>query len=93
MPTAVPPRDGAIAVVDAPTPVALRPSLTLIGIAEDASADGVVRTAIVSGLADLFLVKAGETIDGGRYRIDLVSADAVQLTDTLTASPTTLALR
>ena len=93
MPAAVPPSDAARGGVDAPTPVAPRPSLTLIGIAEDASADGVVRTAIVSGAGDLFLVKAGETIDGGRYRIDLVSADAVQLTDMLTASSTTLALR
>lgn len=91
--TAVMPSDGAVTVVDAPTPVAPRPSLRLIGIAEDAAADGVVRTAIVSGVGDLFLVKAGETIDGGRYRVELVSADAVQLTDTLTASSTTLALR
>jgi hypothetical protein len=81
----------APALLEAPPPVVPRPPLTLIGIAEDASAEGPVRTAIVSGLGDVFLVKMGETIDG-RYRVDLVSADAVQLTDTSTDSSATLAL-
>ncbi len=68
------------------------PALQLIGVAEDAAADGVVRTAILSGLGDVFLVKAGDVI-GGRFRVDQVAADAVQLTTLSTSSVTTLALR
>ena len=76
-----------------PAPVvALRPALKLIGIAEDTSESGVVRTAIVSGPGELFLVKAGELI-AGRFHVDQVSADAVLLTDTTTSDSTTLALR
>jgi hypothetical protein len=83
----------AVAAVESATPVvALRPALKLIGIAEDTSESGVVRTAIVSGPGELFLVKAGELISG-RYRVDQVSADAVLLTDTTTSDSTTLALR
>lgn len=85
---AVPP-----AVADAivpPQPV--KPSLTLIGVAEDVTPDGVVRTAIVSGLGDVFLVKAGDTIRL-QYRVEQVSGDAVQVVDTATAATLTLALR
>jgi hypothetical protein len=79
------------ATIETP-PVAPRPSLKLIGIAEDASDEGTIRTAIVSGLGDVFLVKAGEII-AGRYRVEQVSADAALVTDITTASQTTLALR
>ena len=78
--------------VEEPAPAPARPSLQLIGVAEDESAEGTVRTAIVSGLGDLFLVKAGDTL-GNQYRVDHVSTDAVQLTDTSTSITTTLALR
>lgn len=80
----------AASTVVPPPPV--RPSLTLIGVAEDVTPDGVVRTAIVSGLGDVFLVKAGDTIRL-QYRIEQVSGDAVQIVDTATATTTTLALR
>jgi len=80
-----------VPVPDAVPVVAIRPALKLIGIAEDSSEAGIVRTAIVSAPGDLFLVKAGELI-GGRYHVDQVSADAVLLTDTTTSEPTTLAL-
>lgn len=76
-----------VSVVTAPPPPALR----LIGVAEDATADAITHTAIVAGLGDLFLVKAGEHV--GPYLVDAVSADAVQLTDTTTAATVTLALR
>ncbi len=67
------------------------PMLTLIGVAEDASPDGPVRTAIVSGLGDVFLVKPGESISG-RFRVAAVSAASVDLVDTATSSQTTLTL-
>lgn len=69
-----------------------RPPLTLIGVAEDLTPDGVVRTAIVSGFGDVFLVKMGESISG-RYQVGQVSGEAVVLTDTTTDTSTTLALR
>lgn len=84
------PSPADVARVDAP--VAPKPSLQLIGVAEDETPDGAVRTAIVSGLGDLFLVKMGDTISG-RYRVEQVSADAVQLTDSTTSTTTTLTLR
>jgi len=80
------------AAVPAPMLAPPRPVLKLIGIAEEDSENGSVRTAIVSGLGDLFLVKTGETI-AGQYHVDQVSADAVQITDTATSTLTTLVLR
>lgn len=70
----------------------VRPVLTLIGVAEDVTPDGVVRTAIVSGLGDVFLVKAGDAVRA-RSRVEQVSGDAVQVVDTATTATTTLALR
>jgi hypothetical protein len=78
------------AVADTP-PAPQRPALKLIGIAEDTTDAGTVRTAIVSGLGDVFLVKPGETI-AGQYQVEQVSADAVQLIDTATSGSTTLVL-
>ena len=81
----------ALAATPAP-PVPVRPPLTLIGIAEDATADGTVLTAIVSGLGDVFLVKPGDTIRG-QYRVEQVSGDAVLLSDTTSGASSSLALR
>jgi hypothetical protein len=76
----------------AQTAAAAAPVLKLIGIAEDAQPDGIVRTAIVSGLGDVFLVKPGDMV-GERYRVEQVSSEAVRLTDTTTAASSTLVLR
>jgi hypothetical protein len=84
-----PRQPAAVEVAPAAVPA---PALALIGIAEDGAAESVVRTAIVSGLGDLFLVKPGEMIRN-RYRVGDVSSDAVQLTDTTTDLSITLALR
>lgn len=92
-PIVAPDADAAIAAASTVVPqTPVRPSLTLIGVAEDVTPDGVVRTAIVSGLGDVFLVKVGDTIRL-QYRIEQVSGDAVQIVDTTTATTTTLALR
>ncbi len=71
-------------------PRAVRP-LTLAGIAEDGPAGSLVRTAIVSGLGDLFLVKEGETI-AARYRVVAVETAAVELFDTVEQAPFRLTL-
>jgi hypothetical protein len=54
------------------------PAFALIGVAED---DGV-RTAIISGQGQLFMVKDGELV-AERYRVTHVGADAVDLDPSL----------
>jgi hypothetical protein len=78
------PRAGAaepLAVIAAPVPVPQAPRFSLIGVAED----GGVRTAIVSGPGDVFLVKEGDRV-ADRYIVVRVDADAVELTDISVAS-------
>jgi hypothetical protein len=63
-------------------PVALPPPppFKLIGIAEEAGKTGPVRTAIVSGPGQLFLVKEGQNVTL-RYQVIKISADVVELQD------------
>ncbi len=69
------------------------PELTLLGVAEQQTADGVVRTAMLGGRGeDLFMVVAGQSL-GGRYRVVAVGADAVELKDELTGLTRRLALK
>ncbi len=79
-----------------PLPAVLEPAepaIDLVGIAEDRTPKGVVRTAIISALSgELFLVKEGESIVG-RYRVKAVGADSVELSDQLTGAVRRLALR
>jgi hypothetical protein len=64
---------------DVPEPLPVEPILVLIGVAERASADGVIRTAILAGAGDeLHLVTEGEEV-AGLYRVRAISADAVEL--------------
>ncbi|PYR61017.1 MAG: hypothetical protein DMF91_10840 [Acidobacteria bacterium] len=56
------------------------PPFKLIGVAEDAGPAGPVRTAIVSGPGQLFLVKEGQNVTL-RYRVIKISADVVELQD------------
>jgi hypothetical protein len=58
--------------------VAPEPAFALIGVAED----GGVRTAIISGHGQLFMVKDGELV-ADRYRVTHVGADAVDLDPSL----------
>jgi hypothetical protein len=66
--------------------------LKLEGLAEDHGDQGPVRTAIISGFGDIFLVKEGESVTL-RYRVAKISADAVELTDLTDNTPLRLALR
>jgi hypothetical protein len=53
----------------------------LIGIAEQVTSEGPVRTAMIAGEGDqLFLAKAGDSVLG-RYRVEVVGTDVVQLKD------------
>ena len=56
------------------------PPFKLIGVAEDAGPTGPVRTAIVSGPGQLFLVKEGQNVTL-RYRVIKIAADVVELQD------------
>ncbi len=83
----------APAVVSDPLPVvAPPPAMKLVGIAEDPGADGPVRTAIISGFGQVFLVKVGEPVTS-RYHVSKISADAAQLVDANDNSTITLSLK
>jgi hypothetical protein len=82
----------APSLVEAPAAVPALLPLKLAGIAEDAGPDGPVRTAIISGQGQLFLVKEGESVML-RYRVTKISADVVELTDLGDNSVRRLALR
>ena len=75
----------------APSAPAL-PVLKLEGVAQDDTETGPVRTAIISGEGQLYLVKAGDAV-GSRYKVARVGADAVELTDAIDHSTRRLALK
>jgi len=56
------------------------PPFKLIGVAEDATPAGPVRTAIVSAPGQLFLVKEGQNVTL-RYRVVKIAADVIELED------------
>ena len=69
------------------------PELTLIGVAEDKTPGGLVRTAMIAAAGDqLTLAKVGQDV-AGRYTVKAIGADAVELTDTATGRIRRLALR
>ena len=83
--TSVEPRTGvdppSPALGDRPGPRApAAPPLKLVGIAEDPGPDGPVRTAIISGFGQLFFVKEGDSI-AGRFRVQHLSGEVVELSD------------
>ena len=85
-------RRAPLTVGEAPTQTLTPPPLKLSGIGEDVSAEGVVRTAIISGLEQLFLVKEGEGVTE-RYRVSRISSDVVELTDLADGTILRLALK
>jgi hypothetical protein len=80
-------RDAALLSVPAPVVPEIRePALQLIGVAENASKDGLVRTAMIAGgYSELMMVTAGQQILG-RYDVVAVGADAVELKDLQTGA-------
>ena len=78
------------AALTVPTP---EPPLQLVGVAEQATPAGIVRTAMITADSDeLFMLIDGDTL-GGRYRVKSVGADAVELIDLVTGTTRRLALR
>ena len=76
----------------AQTPVAAPPAIKLIGVAERATADGTVRTAVLSGAADVFLVGVNEQVLG-RFTVVAIAAEAVEVVDSTTGQSLRLAMR
>ena len=73
----------------------LPPPLILAGLAEDAGPNGPVRTAIISGAGQVFLVKEGEafSLRGITYRVARVSENSVELVEASDGTPRTLSLK
>jgi hypothetical protein len=85
----------AAAPVMAPAAMPLTPAQLpwkLAGIAEDEGPEGPLRTAIISGEGQLYLVKEGDEVTP-RYRVGKISADVVELVDVGDNSIRRLALR
>ena len=83
------------AVADEPPalPVPQIPALTLMGIAEETTAAGPRRTAVIGGAGDtLFMVAEGDAV-GDRYTVKKIGADAVELEDLVTHGYRRLAMR
>ena len=66
--------------------------ITLLGVAEDGNATKVMRTAILSLRGELLLVKEGESIGNGRYRLTQIGADAIDVEDTTDSHTIRIAL-
>jgi hypothetical protein len=75
-----PPRSPKPALSETTVARPAAPVMKLSGIAEDVTAGGVVRTAIISAFGQLFLVKEGEQVTE-RYRVAKISSDVVELSD------------
>lgn len=73
-------RPGAIPTRSAASGRTARPELTLVGLAEDSAPSGSIRTAIISGMGQLFLVKEGEGF-GGRFQVVQIGANLVRVLD------------
>jgi hypothetical protein len=66
-------------LADAPAAAVLPlSSVTLAGIATDRLEDRVERTAILSSVADVLLVRTGDEVLG-RYRVGLIEDESVEL--------------
>jgi hypothetical protein len=69
------------------------PALTLMGIAEETTAAGPRRTAVIAGDGDVIhMVMEGQPV-GPRYKVTKIGADAVELEDVLTKGYRRIALR
>jgi len=83
----------AVAEQAAAVPLAAPPSLTLMGIAEETSPQGVRRTAVIGGEGDtLYMVLEGQAV-GDRYKVTKIGADAIELEDLITHGYRRLAIR
>jgi hypothetical protein len=91
--TAAPAPPPSDAIVPPPPSAPPPPAFILSGIADKTGEDGkVVRTAVISGLGQLFFAKVGDSL-ATRYTITAIGADAVELRDATTGETIRLALQ
>jgi hypothetical protein len=83
----------ASAPESAPEPELVVPALSLMGVAEEMSPEGLHRTAVIGGANDaIYLVMEGQTVTD-RYRVTTIGQDAVELKDLITGAYRRLAMR
>jgi len=80
-----------VAAATAPA-LLVRPAMSLVGIASDGPDAAPVRTAVIDGMGQLFLVKAGEKLTP-RFRVEAIGADAVEISDLETGTTFRLGLK
>ncbi len=68
-----------------PQPLPVPLPFKVVGLGEDASPNGPVRTAVISGSEQLFVVRDGVMVTS-RYQVMSISPDRVELTDLQTGS-------
>jgi hypothetical protein len=88
------PREPRVVEAAAPEPLPpVEPAIELIGMTTRQTAEGPIRTAVISALSgELFLVKEGEMI-ATRYKVATVAADTVELADLITGATRQLTLK
>jgi len=80
-------------LVSEPDATPAEPALTLLGLAERKTPEGVVRTAVIGDTREeLYLVTVGEELVG-RYRVAAISPDVVELKDLVTGAVRRLTLQ
>lgn len=69
------------------------PAVSLSGIAEDQVGERMERTAILSTPSDVLLVREGDEVMGGQYRVTKIDAGAVELLKLADGTTLRLALK
>jgi len=76
---------------DAAAAPVVRPELRLIGMAEDTTNGETLRTAVVAGLNQVYLVHEGEQI-AMRFLVKRIGVDAIEIEDLADSTPLRLGL-
>jgi hypothetical protein len=83
----------AEAMVEPAPPAIVEPAFTLVGIAEQKTPVGLIRTAMLAVAGDdLIMVREGQTV-ALRYRVTAIGQDVIELTDVTTGATRRLALQ
>jgi hypothetical protein len=77
---------------DAVPPAPPLPALLLMGVAEETTAAGPRRTAVIGDGDTIYIVVEGQAV-GSRYKVTRIGADAVELEDVLTHGYRRIAMR
>ena len=84
-PPSVPTAQAAVSTPPPAVSASSKLAVTLVGIAENRTAEGPDRIAILSSMGEVVLVRTGDLV-GGRLIVDEVLPDAVDLSDPKTST-------